>query len=29
LGIQEADFVRPDLVAQFGLPPFRIDILPV
>ncbi len=27
LNIQEADFVRPDLVAQFGLPPFRIDIL--
>jgi hypothetical protein len=27
LGIQAADFVRPDLVAQFGLPPFRIDIL--
>ena len=27
LGIQEADFARPDLVAQFGLPPFRIDIL--
>lgn len=27
LRIQEADFVRPDLVAQFGLPPFRIDIL--
>lgn len=27
LSIREADFVRPDLVAQFGLPPFRIDIL--
>lgn len=26
-GIQAADLVRPDLVAQFGIPPFRIDIL--
>ena len=27
LGIKLTDFLRPDLVAQFGLPPFRIDIL--
>lgn len=27
LAITEADFMRADLVAQFGLPPFRIDVL--
>lgn len=27
LGITEVDFTRPDIVAQFGLPPNRIDIL--
>jgi len=27
LGISEADFTTPDIVAQFGLPPNRIDIL--
>lgn len=27
LGIQKGDFARPDIVAQFGLPPFRIDIM--
>ena len=27
LNIQEADFTRPDVVAQFGLPPYRIDLL--
>ena len=27
LKIAEADFVRADLVVQFGLPPYRIDIL--
>lgn len=27
LHIQEADFTRPDTVAQLGLPPYRIDIL--
>lgn len=27
LEIHEADFTRPDIVAQFGLPPYRIDIL--
>jgi hypothetical protein len=27
LGISESDLRRPDVVAQFGLPPFRIDIL--
>lgn len=27
LGISEADFIAPDVVAQFGLPPNRIDIL--
>lgn len=27
LGIQEADLLRPDTVAQFGLAPNRIDIL--
>ena len=27
LKIEEADFVRPDVVVQFGLPPYRIDVL--
>jgi hypothetical protein len=27
LKIEETDFVRPDVVVQFGLPPTRIDIL--
>jgi hypothetical protein len=27
LKIEETDFVRPDVVVQFGLPPYRIDIL--
>ncbi len=27
LNISEADFVRPNMVAQFGLPPYRIDVL--
>ncbi len=27
LDITQADFTRPDTVAQFGLPPWRIDIL--
>ncbi len=27
LAITPADFTRPDTVAQFGLPPWRIDIL--
>jgi hypothetical protein len=27
LGITEGDFVRDDVVAQLGLPPYRIDIL--
>lgn len=27
LGITQNDFTRPDIVAQFGLPPRRIDIL--
>jgi hypothetical protein len=27
LKIVEADFLRPDVVVQFGLPPYRIDIL--
>ncbi len=27
LQISESDLVRPDTVAQFGLPPWRIDIL--
>jgi hypothetical protein len=27
LGITDADFSRADQVIQFGLPPFRIDIL--
>ena len=27
LGIAAEDFVRPDVVAQLGLPPYRIDLL--
>ena len=27
LGILESDFARPDMVAQIGLPPWRIDIM--
>lgn len=27
LKIREADFTRPETVVQFGLPPYRIDIL--
>jgi hypothetical protein len=27
LGIRETDLTRPDVVAQFGLPPNRIDLL--
>lgn len=27
LQIREADLTQPDTVAQFGLPPYRIDIL--
>lgn len=27
LGVTTADFINPDNVAQFGLPPFRIDIM--
>lgn len=27
LDISESDFTRPDIVAQFGLPPNRIDII--
>lgn len=27
LNIRESDLTRPDSVAQFGLPPWRIDIL--
>ncbi|HEX3865408.1 MAG TPA: hypothetical protein VHV78_01605 [Gemmatimonadaceae bacterium] len=27
LGISEHDFVRPDVVAQFGLPPYRVDLM--
>jgi hypothetical protein len=27
LGIRASDFARPDVVAQFGLPPYRIDVL--
>lgn len=27
LGIQADDFIRPDLVAQLGLPPWRVDLL--
>ncbi len=27
LQIRESDLTRPDMIAQFGLPPWRIDIL--
>ncbi|MDA1081368.1 MAG: hypothetical protein O2973_06765 [Gemmatimonadetes bacterium] len=27
LAVREADFTRADVVAQFGVPPFRIDFL--
>jgi hypothetical protein len=27
LNIREADFTTPDIVAQFGLPPLRVDIM--
>jgi hypothetical protein len=27
LGISEHDFVRLDVVAQFGLPPYRVDLM--
>jgi len=27
LAVSEDDFTRPDVVAQFGVPPFRIDFL--
>lgn len=27
LKVSEADFLKPDVVAQFGLPPNRIDVL--
>lgn len=27
LGVTTADFINPDNVAQFGLPPFRVDIM--
>lgn len=27
VGIEMSDLIRPDVVAQFGLPPYRIDIL--
>jgi hypothetical protein len=27
LGIQRSDLTKPDIVAQFGIPPYRIDIL--
>ena len=27
LGVTVADFSEPDTIAQFGLPPYRIDIL--
>lgn len=27
LGIRREDFLKPDLVAQLGLPPFRVDLL--
>ncbi len=27
LGISAEDFERPDIVAQFGVPPYRIDLL--
>ena len=27
LQLRESDFTRPDMVAQLGLPPYRIDVL--
>jgi hypothetical protein len=27
LEVEEADFATPELVAQFGLPPYRVDIM--
>lgn len=27
LGIRESDFLEPDQVIQFGLPPYRIDMM--
>lgn len=27
LDVQETDLTTPDVVAQFGLPPFRVDVL--
>lgn len=27
LQIRESDLTRPDMIAQFGLPPWRVDIL--
>jgi hypothetical protein len=27
LAIDESDFTRPDQVVQFGLPPYRIDVM--
>ena len=27
MGISETDFIQPGIVAQLGLPPYRIDIL--
>jgi len=27
LGIQKSDFAQPDVVAQLGIPPFRIDVM--
>lgn len=27
LGIRESDFLQPDQVIQFGLPPYRIDMM--
>ncbi len=27
LGIRPSDLTRPNIVAQFGLPPYRIDVL--
>jgi hypothetical protein len=27
LQVRESDFAKPDIVAQFGLPPYRIDVM--
>ena len=27
LGIRKSDFAQPDVVAQLGIPPFRIDVM--